>query len=648
MSSKELRAGKAFIDVSIRSRVGQGIKAIEKRMQAFAVSLRSIGTRVASVGAGISAFGTAALGGIVSLSSRFAALGDVLSKTRDRTGISASSLSELGYAATQSGTDLATLEKAISKMQRGIVEANDGSKMMAESFGAIGLSTEKLAGMNPEQQFLAIGAAIAAIENPTARAARAMEIFGRSGTQLLPLLTSDIADLRKEARELGVVISDEDATNATNLGDAYDRVKKSLGGIVTQLGAAVAVPFTNIANALASIIGKISAWVAANRSIVQTVAAVSAGLIVAGSLVTGLGVAIVGLGATIASISLIASTAFAAVGAAITVLTSPITLAVAAIGAIGYAALTSTDALWILGDMFGKLGTTATTAWQGIVAALSSGDLETAGSIAFAALEIAYLTLMDKMQAAWDEVVFFFRSAWAKAVESIVQIGASIYFGVAKYFDMLSTALIDGFDTAFVYIRGAIDNIQTAIAKAIIKASEFFGLFSKDQSAQIQSSLDNELAARAAKRGAELGQRMGDRAAGAAQRDAARRSTQDEFNGIVSQMLTPQRTQRDRSALDAASSRLAELEAGLATAVEAAVANKSPTDSRLQAVPQLAASAGQQLLKTKAIGTSSAAAVAAGAFGFGSDRSMEDTAKNTALTAGYLKQLVKRPQPGFQ
>lgn len=646
MAAKSIEAGRASVKVDadltpLQKKLGQ----IDAAFKATGARIAKIGAGFAAIGAATSAIGSSALASITALSQRFAGLGDELSKARDRTGISASALSELGYAAAQSGSDLATVEKSVAKMQKGITEANAGSKSLAEAFTSIGLSAAKLARLSPEEQFLAVGAAIGKIPDPTARAAKAMQIFGKSGTQLLPLLISDIQALRQEARDLGVVISDEDATNATNLGDAFDRVKKSLGGIATQLGAAIAVPFTKIANTVAGIIGKISAWVAANRAVVQTVAAVAAGMVAVGTVVTGVGIAIVGLGATIASIGAIASASFAAVGTALAIITSPITITVAGIAAIGVAAVQAVGGLTILSGMFSSLGATATTAWQGIVAAVSTGDLQTAGEIAFTAIEVAWQTVTTKMQEVWLRVSDFFQNVWLNAVESIVQVGANIYFGIAKQFDKLSVALVNGFDTAFVYITGAIDRIQTAIAKAIVQAQEFFGLFSADQSIQIQQSLDDDLAKRAGKRDQGLGQRSGQRAAGLEERDQTRRATAEQFGSIVGDDFNRRRSSSsvDNSGLASAQSRLAELQSKLQTQSSTSVAKAAEAQASSQRAQQLAS---VQQAASQAIQSTSAGSVGtfvSGVAGRIAGGGVQDEIKNATLeTAANTAKLTEQ------
>ena len=66
----------------------------------------------------------------------------------------------------------------------------------------------------------------------------AMRIFGRSGTQLLPML-GDLAALRAEARRLGVTMSTQDAKAAADLNDDLDRLKATLRSVAITLGSAL-------------------------------------------------------------------------------------------------------------------------------------------------------------------------------------------------------------------------------------------------------------------------------------------------------------------------------------------------------------------------------------------------------------------------
>ena len=588
MAARSIEAGRAHVrtDADL-SPLEKKLKTIQAKFQALGSRIKGIGAGFAAVGAGVTAIGSSALGGIAALSTRFADLGGNLDDVAQRTGISAKSLSELAYAAELGGTDLATLERSVARLQRGISDANGGNKAMAEAFDAIGLSAAELAKLSPEEQFLAVGKAIAAVPDPTLRAARAMELFGRSGTQLLPMLLSDIDAVRKEAQDLGLVISDEDAVRGAELGDALDRVKKSLGGIATQLGAAIAEPFTKIANTVAGIIGRVSAWVAANRNVVRTVAAVSAGLVAVGTVATGVGLAIIGLGATIASIGTIASAAFAAVGAAVAIVTSPITLAAAGIAAVGVATLSASGGLLTLAKMFSGLGTVATAAWQGIIAAIGRGDLQTAGQIAFTALEVGWLTVTTKIQEAWQSASSYLVNVWLDAVQSIAQIGGRLGDSIAAtgtesmglWSDSI-TVIQGAFDSLFTNIKigfrnflGFLDRVHNVVGQVIETINKYNPLDGSGKQNERIKALEQGYDSRAAQREARneqdrqalarrgegrvgtIGERERARAEAARQREEQAR----EFGKMLSEDIDRRRPV-NRGGLSEAQARLGELQ----------------------------------------------------------------------------------------
>ncbi len=581
-SSAGIRAGKAYVEVGADlNPLEASLKTIQGKFNSFGSRIGGIGKGIGVIGAGAAALGTSILAPIAAATAKFADFGSTIKDTSDRTGISASVLSELGYAAEQSGTDLATVEKSISKLQKGITGAAGGSKSLTKSFDSLGLSATYLAKLSPQRQFEEVAAAVGKIQDPTARAAKAMEIFGKSGTQLLPLLTSDIEALRQEARDLGLSLSDIDASNAEGLGDAFDKVKKTLGGIALQIGAAIAVPLTKIANITANVIAAVAKWVAANRALVQTVAAVAAGLVVVGSIIGAAGVALIGLGAAISligtaigSIVGVATAVFGALASAVAAVLSPVGLVVAAVVGLGayiaYSALTATGALTKLGEMFGSLGGTAIEAWGGIVAALSTGDLQAAGEIAFTALEVAWLTLTTTMRQVWQNVSDFVVNVWLSTVESIVQAGAAIYFGIAKYFDLLTTAMMNGFDVAITYIVGSIDRVVDGITGAIELLKQFSGLQSEAETTAKLIVQSEAIKGRAQERGQGLTQRMGERSNALGSRDAERRDTAKQFSTIVAEDFKRRKSSIDSSGLTAAQKRLEDLKASLAEKASAA------------------------------------------------------------------------------
>ncbi len=204
--------------------------------------LSNFGSIAKKVGIGIAAIGVAAVGAGIASVKAFADAGSEIYDMSKRTGFGAQALSELKYMAEQSGASLGSVETAAKRMAVAITEANAGSKAQVEAFKNLGVSLEQLKGMKPEEQFMKVASAIANIPDPIARSAAAVDIFGRSGTELLSMLSEGEAGMeamKKRAAELGVVFTDKTAADADKLGDALNDVQKVMQGVMNEVGMAL-------------------------------------------------------------------------------------------------------------------------------------------------------------------------------------------------------------------------------------------------------------------------------------------------------------------------------------------------------------------------------------------------------------------------
>ena len=239
---------------------------------------------------------TAALASAVD---KFRSSGDDLDKMAGRTGISTEALSELGFAAEQSGQSLETIEASVKKMQRTIGEAAAGGKEAAESLEAIGVSIEDLIGLSPDRQLERVADGLASIKDPTLRASAAIAIFGRSGTDLLPMMLNGAAGIRafrQEARDLGLSKSVESARQAAELDDALNRLWRSIGSVVSSVGGALAGSMTTSVDAMTRIIGRVREWIKANQDAVVSASKVAFSVVGAGAVILTFGTIISGVG----------------------------------------------------------------------------------------------------------------------------------------------------------------------------------------------------------------------------------------------------------------------------------------------------------------------------------------------------------------
>ena len=86
----------------------------------------------------------------------FADMGSDMVDMSQRTGVSVEALSELGFAAEQSGADMGTLEGSLKKMQKMLFEAASGSQAAQETLPSLGLSASQLSKLSPVEPFLAL------------------------------------------------------------------------------------------------------------------------------------------------------------------------------------------------------------------------------------------------------------------------------------------------------------------------------------------------------------------------------------------------------------------------------------------------------------------------------------------------------------
>ena len=147
-------------------------------------------------------------------------------------------LQRLQLAADLSGASSETLANAFTRAQVTITKAAQGSPEAVRGLRSLGLAVDELSGLSATQQFQAIATAIAGIENPAARAASAVSIFGRSGAALLPTfqeLTANLEDADTFFANFRNELTGADATSIEKINDAFTRTQAA----VTQTAALV-------------------------------------------------------------------------------------------------------------------------------------------------------------------------------------------------------------------------------------------------------------------------------------------------------------------------------------------------------------------------------------------------------------------------
>jgi hypothetical protein len=240
--------------------------------------------------------GTAGIGAITAVATTFAKVGDEVNKASQRIGVGVEQLAGLKYAAEQSGAGLETLEGGFRRMSRVINDAKDGLGEAQRTLESLGVTLSDLQGLRPDQQFKLMADRLSRVSDATTKAALAQELFGRSGTQLLPLIRDGargIEELEQRQRRLGIVFRRDAAEAATDFGDALKDVGDQLKFVAFEAGAVVARAIRPYIDRVQEILRFTIDWVRQNGELIITFGKVSAAIL-------GVGVASVVLGKTIA------------------------------------------------------------------------------------------------------------------------------------------------------------------------------------------------------------------------------------------------------------------------------------------------------------------------------------------------------------
>lgn len=200
------------------------------------------GSALKGIGIGLAGAATAAVGFGVASVKAFADAGDEVQKMALRTGFSTEALSELRHALDLSGSSIEAFETGIKKMARFVDDAKQGLSTATDVMDQLGLTVADLEGLSPEEAFDKLSTAIAEMEDPLAQQNAALELFGRAGTDLLPMLSQGaegIAEMRQEAHDLGLVFDQEAANTAAEFKDNITRLQGALQGLMNEIAKAL-------------------------------------------------------------------------------------------------------------------------------------------------------------------------------------------------------------------------------------------------------------------------------------------------------------------------------------------------------------------------------------------------------------------------
>lgn len=364
--------GLAQIDGLTRS-----LDAADKQAGGLGGSFQKLGGIAKSTATLLAGLGTAAIGGLAVLGKQAIDAADNLNDLSQRTGVSVESLSKFGAAAQDSGSSVEEVAKAMSKLQKGIV---DPASKASEALRSIGVSSTDAQGKirGVDQIMLDIADKMSKMTDPAQKTALAMDLFGKSGMNLIPMLSEG----KNALSQYAATIDTEMAQNADKLNDTINEVGRSLQGPFNEALTAVLPLITQMAEA----IGGFAKWF---MDLPQPVKDLATGF-------AAVAIPLAAIAIPVAAVVTAFTTLAPAITAIVALLTGPVGIAIA-IGAL-------IAVIWNFRD---EIGAAFMAAWEGVKSAVA-GILDTIGQIGQSLFSIFVQPVID----AFKQLTQWFVDGW--------------------------------------------------------------------------------------------------------------------------------------------------------------------------------------------------------------------------------------------
>lgn len=440
------------------------LKQFEKEMRALGnVKLTALGEQFKQAGGKITAAGeslrgvsmaaaaaTAAIGALAVKSGQWA---DDLNTMSKQYSIGTDKLQMYAAAAELVDTDVETITKSHIKLERSMSSAADGTGSQAEAFEKLGVSVTNADGSlrDADTVWQETIQALGQVENETERDALAMQLMGKSASELNPLIEDGgeaYANLAETMEKYDLdFIDQETLDNANKFNDELDTIK-ALGLVAFQsIGSELAGYLAPALEKVVGWVGKFVSWLGKLDPAVLTVLAAITGLVaVLAPLLIAVGKVATGVGAIIKLVGIVGP-AIAGVGATLL----PIIAIVTAVIAIGVLLYKNWDTIKAkaqelkqkIAEAFNNLKTTVTAVWNAI---------KTVAMTVWDAIKNAVMTRVNAMKLSVTTAI--------NAIKAIINGISSVIGNVRNAFNSIKSAMTQPIQSARDTISGIIKKLK--------------------------------------------------------------------------------------------------------------------------------------------------------------------------------------------
>jgi phage-related minor tail protein len=452
------------------------------KLRVASEQLKELGSKATAAGnamRGISRAAGVLAGAIGALAYKSGKWADDLNTMQKQYRISTKQLQLYAAAAKLVDVDVNTITKAHVKLTKTMGNAAKGSASAAESFEKLGVSITNEDGSlrDNDAVFQDAITALGKMGNETERDALAMDLFGKSASELNPLIVDGGETYKRVAETMqkyGLDFVDQDTLDKANEFNNQIDTIKSVGVLAFQsLGASLAGVLEPVLEKVVELVGKFANWISGIDPVILAivggvsllVAAIAPALLLFGALATAAG-AVAGVLAGITAPMI-------AIGAAIAGIVAVVATALAQSTTFRE---TITELVTSLGQIFLPVIQQLLGVFKTLFATIKDTVMEVANQLApvFQALT-PIIQFVAKLLAGRLKVALSVISAAIRIVGAVVKSLATIFsatflaiFNTANaavnrlkgIFAKVKSALVNPFETAKNAIKGIVDKIK--------------------------------------------------------------------------------------------------------------------------------------------------------------------------------------------
>lgn len=309
----EVKDRQAALEREIAS-TEQSLKGLEKEMKSFGsvskqqleatskkfgdLSQKTRGLSTAAAGLGAAMIGNAVNAGKTA---------DEINTLSKQYGVSTDEIQKMNYASDLLDVSTEDMLKSIQKVTKAMGSENS-------ALSTLGVRTTNADGSMRDATDVWYDAleALSQVENETERDQLAMELFGKSASDLSGIVDDGGESLKafgQEAEDAGLILDGDALDSANEFNDSMDRLKRTASGAFLEAGAALAEALLPALEKLSGVVSEVVGWFASLDGSMQTViltvlglvAAISPLMVLLSAITSPIGLVITAIGALIAA-----------------------------------------------------------------------------------------------------------------------------------------------------------------------------------------------------------------------------------------------------------------------------------------------------------------------------------------------------------